>query len=231
MKKNQARGLAVILIILAVFSVISFLLPFNMTGVFWLSYIFGAASVLVQIYVLKTAFCGSNEVKSRFYGFPIARIGAVYMTVQLILSVIFMILADITPWWLAVIVFVVLLAVAAIGFISSDAMRDEIEAQDKRLEVSTSCMLTLRSLVYPLAGQCDDENAKEALRELADEFKYSDPVSSEALKEIEAELEKQVAELQTAVSEVRNSEIAGLCRKVSNTLVERNRLCKINKKK
>lgn len=230
MKKNQIRGLAVILIILAVFSVISFLLPFKMTSVFWLSYIFGAVSVLVQIYVLKTAFCGSNEVKSKFYGFPIARIGAVYMTVQLILSVIFMILADIAPWWIAVIAFVVLLAAAAIGFISSDAMRDEIEAQDTRLEINTSCMLTLRSLVYPLAGQCDDKNEKEVLRELADEFKYSDPVSSDALKEIEAELEKQVAELQTAVSEVRNPEVVALCRKVNNTLIERNRLCKLSKR-
>lgn len=130
MKKNQIRGLTVILIILAVFSVISFLLPFKTTGMFWLSYIFGAASVLVQIYVLKTAFCGSNEVKSKFYGFPIARIGVVYMIAQLILSIIFMILADFAPWWIAVIAFVVLLAAALIGFISSDAMRDEIE-QDR----------------------------------------------------------------------------------------------------
>lgn len=231
MKKNQIRGLAVILIILAVFSVISFLPPFKMTEVFWLSYIFGAISVLAQIYVLKTAFCGSNEVKSKFYGFPIARIGAVYMAVQLILSIIFMILAEIVPLWIAVIAFVVLLAVAAVGFISTDAMRDEIEAQDKRLEASTSCMITLRSLVSPLAGQCDDEKSKTALQELADEFKYSDPVSSEALKEIESELEKQVAELQMAVNEVRNSEIAPLCKRVNNTLIERNRLCKINKRK
>lgn len=92
-------------------------------------------------------------------------------------------------------------------------------------------MLTLRSLVYPLAEQCDDGNVKEVLQALADEFKYSDPVSSDALKEIEAELEKQVSELQTAVSEVRNSEIVTLCKRVNNTLVERNRLCKINKRK
>lgn len=231
MKKNQIRGLAVVFIILAVFSAISFLPPFKMTETFWLSYIFGVISVLAQIYVLKTAFSGSNKAKSRFYGFPIARISVVYMGVQLILSILFMILAEIIPLWVSAIVFVILLAVAVVGFVAADTMRDEIVKQDTKLEISTSCMTALRSIVYPLAEQCDEEKWRKILQGLSDEFKYSDPVSSEVLKEIESELENMVAELQIAVSESRNSEILPLCKKISNTLAERNRLCKLNKGK
>lgn len=231
MKKNQIRGIVVILIIFAFFSVLSFVPPFKLTGVFWLSYMFGTVSILAQIYVMKTSFCSSETVKSKFYGFPIAKLGAFYMIAQLMLSLIFMILADMAPLWLAFIIFTLLLAVAVVGFIAVDAVRDEVEKQDKMLEVSTSCMTTLKSLVAPLAGQCDDATAKKALRDLADEFKYSDPVSSNTLNEIEVELEKQVMELRAAVDEARNFEIPALCKRVNNTLIERNRLCKLNKGK
>lgn len=231
MRKNQIRALAVILLILAVFSVIAFAAPFKMTAVFWLSYIFGAVSVVAQLYVLKTAFGKSGKVKSRFYGFPIVQIGIVYMAVQLILSIVFMIMSVFVPVWAAVIAFVILFAAAAIGFISTDAIRDEIEKQDERLEADTSCMTALRSVIFSMADVCDDENAKKALRDLSDEFKYSDPVSSDSLRDIESELEEGVAKLQAEVNENSVSEIPVLCKKVNDLLAERNRLCKLNKKK
>ena len=66
-------------------------------------------------------------------------------------------------------------------------------------------------------------------KEMAEEFRYSDPVSSEALADIETELSACVDELQKAV--VDGDSVSGreLCRKVSVTLTERNRLCKLNK--
>ncbi len=231
MKKNQVRALIVILLILAVFSVIAFAAPFKMTAVFWLSYIFGVISVAVQIYVFKTAFGKSEKVKSRFYGFPVAQIGVVYMAVQLILSIVFMIFAAVVPMWVAVIFFAVLFAAAAVGFVSADAIRDEIERQDDGLETSTSCMTALRSMIYTLADKCDDGEAKKAIQNLSDEFKYSDPVSSEPLRDIESELEDGVAGLQSAVNENKVSEILPLCKKVNSLLAERNRLCRLNKKK
>ena len=229
MTKNQKRTIVVLAIVLAAFSVIAFALPFKMNGMFWLSYLFGILAIAIQIYVLKVAFNGTDSVKSKFYGFPIAQIGIIYMAVQLVLSIIFMALAAIAPIWIAVILYVIALAVAAIGFIGADAMRDEIERQDIKLETDTSCMTTLRSLVYPLAGQCEDAEAKKALEELADEFRYSDPVSSEALKTIEMELEIRVADLQKAVADGDANVISTECKKVMKTLAERNRLCKLGK--
>ena len=231
MNKFQTKGLITVLIFLVVFSLIAFLPPFAMTAVFWISYIFGAVSILAQIYVMKIAFEGDGTAKSKFYGFPIAKIGVVYMIAQLILSIVFMIMSAVIPVWLTVLIFVILLAVAAVGLIAADTVRDEINIQDNKLKTNTSCMMTLRSIVYPLAGQCEEENAKKLLQELADQFRYSDPVSSEVLNDIESELEGLVGELQTVVSEVRYTDIAPLCKRVGNTLVERNRLCKLNKGK
>jgi hypothetical protein len=78
---------------------------------------------------------------------------------------------------------------------------------------------------------CSDENAKKVLQDVADEFRYSDPVSSESLKDIENELENQVGELQLAVTEENAENIITLCKKIKITLTERNRLCKLGKRK
>jgi hypothetical protein len=231
MTKNHKRILAVIAIVFVAFTVITVALPFEKNGIFWLSYIFAIISIFAQIYVLKVAFDGADSTKSKFYGFPIAQVGVVYMCVQLVLSIIFMALSTKAPIWLAVVIYILLLALAGIGFISTDAVRDEIVRQDVKLETNVSCMTTLRSIVYPLADMCSDENAKKALQDLADEFRYSDPVSSESLKDIESELENQVGELQLAVTEGKAENILSLCKKIKITLTERNRLCKLGKRK
>lgn len=229
MTKNQTRVLAVVIIVLIAFSVIAFAVPFVKTGLFWLSYIFAVISIFAQIYVLKVAFDGAESIKSKFYGFPIAQIGFFYMAAQVVVSLVFMILSAVVPIWIAVVVDVLLLAAAAIGFIAADVVRDEVERQDVKLEADVSCMTTLRSVVYSLPAQCEDSKANKVLQELADDFRYSDPVSSNALKDIETDLENMVAQLQTAVTEENKTDILSIAKKTKNLLTERNRLCKLNK--
>ena len=231
MAKNQKRTLIVLAIVLIVFSVLAFVLPFEMNHLFWLSYLYGVFAIAVQLYVRKTAFNETDSVKSKFYGFPIVQIGIIYMAVQLLLSLIFMALAAAAPIKIAIILYVFVLAVAAVGFIGADAMRDEVERQDVKLETDTSCITTLRSQVYPLAGRCADAAAKAALTELADEFRYSDPVTSEALKTIEGDLKTAVAKLQEVVTAENAEQIKIRCREVTELLAERNQLCKLNKQR
>ena len=68
-------------ILLIVFSVITFVLPFKKNTLFWLSYAFGVFAILFQLYVLMKAFHGTESVRSRFYGFPIAKVGLIYMVI------------------------------------------------------------------------------------------------------------------------------------------------------
>ena len=120
--------------------------------------------------------------------------------------------------------------VVVIGFIAAEATRDTIEKMDNKLKNNTECMQNLRSIVYPLSGQAKDAKCKEELDKLAEEFKYSDPVSSEAIKNIENELSEMVDELQKAVVDNDSESIIGLCDKIKISLTERNRLCKLNKR-
>ena len=117
---------------------------------------------------------------------------------------------------------------AAVGFIAADAMRDEVERQDVQLKKDVSAMRALQSKVNGIVGLCGADIRPEVTK-LAEELRYSDPVSSEALAEIEAELTAYADELQAAVVDGDNASARELCRKISVTLLERNRLCKLNK--
>lgn len=231
MTKNEKRVCIVFAIILAVFAVVSLAVPFVKGGVFWLSFVFGIVAIAVQLYVLKSAFGKNESPRSKIYGFPIARIGFVYLVAQILLSFMFMAIGFICPIWIPVIIYVLLLGITAIGFIAADVTRDEIERQDVVLKANTECMQSLRSIVYPLSGQIADKDCSEILQSLTDEFKYSDPVSSESIKDIEQELTALVSELQKAVVDTDVEAIKALCQKIKVTLIERNRLCKINKKR
>ena len=230
MTKNEKRVCIVLAIILAIFVVVSLAVPFVKGGVFWLSFVFGIIAISVQLYVLKSVFGKNESPRSKFYGFPIAKIGVVYMMAQIVLSLIFMGIGFICPVWIPVVIYVVLLGGASIGFIAADVTRDEIERQDVVMKADTECMQSLRSIVYPLSGQVTDKDCSKLLQNLAEEFKYSDPVSSDAIKDIEQELSVLVDELQEAVVDADEEAINVLCQKIKISLTERNRLCKLNKK-
>ena len=70
---------------------------------------------------------------------------------------------------------------------------------------------------------------KKALEELADTARYSDPVSAPEIADIEAELVACVDELQAALVENNTADALVLSKKALATLIERNRLCKLNK--
>ena len=86
-------------------------------------------------------------------------------------------------------------------------------------------MRSLQSKVSQIASQTDDA----AIKALAEEFRYSDPVSNDAIADAEADLAAAVDELQAAYVDGDNDAVAQLCRKAAALLAERNRICKLNK--
>ena len=227
MKKNAVRGIVLMAVIAAVFSLIAFVLPVEKTAVFWIAYGCGLFAILFQLYIFKTSFDG--DVKSRFYGFPLARVGVYYLVAQLILSIAEIALAFIIPLWVVVIVNALLLALAVIGCVTTDAMRDEIIRQDVQLKKDVSRMRELQSLAASMLAQCTDEDMKQTVKKIADELRFSDPVSSNATVELEEELKNQMADIQQAVADGDASSAKMLCEKLLSSLAERNRICSISK--
>ena len=231
MKKNAIRWWVVLGVVLVVYNVLAFALPFPKTAVFAVSYLFTMIAILAQIYVIRTAFYRGEGVKSKFYGFPIAKLGVIYLAVQLIAGLVFMALGLIVPVWLPLALYVVLLGVAAAGFVAADAARDEVVRQEVKLEKDVSRMREFQAKGRALVTLNQIPEAARPLEKLAEDLRFSDPVSSEALTEIEDQLAECLAQLQEAVSAQKTEQILSVCREAERILAERNQLCKLSKAK
>lgn len=229
MRKGTVRGIAGFTVLLILYILVVFLTPFARTAVFWVSFLFTLIAFGVVAMSLYMAFVKKPDAKSKFYGFPIAKIGVIYGIAQLLVGLLFMALGKWVPVWLAVLLYAVLLGAAVIGLISADAVVEEIHSQDAKLRKNVTLMRTLQSKLNQIASQCDNTDAASAVKEFAEELRYSDPVSGDALADIERDLTAAVDELQSAVIDGDSASIKQLCRKASGILVERNRLCKLNK--
>ena len=229
--KNIKKGAVALAIVFVIFCVISFAVPFAKGSVFWVGFIFGLIAILAQAPIWIIAFKGAESARSKFYGIPIARIGVIYLIVQLILSLAAMFLAWIPsiPAWPFIVVFIIILGAAALGTIAADVTREEIERQDVQIKRDVSKMRELQSISTYLANNCKDKSLFPALNNLAEELRYSDPVSSEASAESEAELKHLLTELQASLLDQDTSAAIILCEQAQTTLAERNRICKLNK--
>ena len=228
-QKGKLQTILIVAIVLAAYLLLAFVIPFAKTAVFWLALAFTLAAFGVQLYVLKLSFTKGKDARSKFYGFPIARIGAVYLIVQIILSFLFMAIAKICAAWIAAIVFVLLLAAAAVGVIAADAMRDEVERQDAQLKTDVTAMRALQSRAAALVSRCEDAALKSDAQKLSDAFRYSDPVTNDATKGAEHELSACMDELERAMLEHDSESAKILMKRTAAQLAERNRLCKLNK--
>ena len=225
MKKDTVRALIVMIVTLAVYNLIVFVVPFVRTAAFWVSYGFTLLAFLVVTASVYIAIIKKPDARSRFYGFPIARIGVLYGIAQLITSLVVMALAVLIPWWIPLVVYAIGFAAAVLGLVSAEAVVDGVQTLDVKLKKDVSLMRSLQSKVSQLAAQTDDA----AIKALAEELRYSDPVSNDAIAGVETDLAAAVDMLQSAFVDGDREAVAQLCRKASALLSERNRLCKLNK--
>ena len=229
MKKDTIRAGIGLGVLLVLYILVAFLIPFVHTATFWVSFVFTLIAFGVVGASFYIAFIINPDAKSRFYGFPIAKIGVMYGAAQLLAGLIFMALGLWIPVWAAVLVYAIALGAAVIGLISADAVVEEIHNQDGKLQKNVALMRALQSKLNQMAAQCDDPDAASAVKKFAEELRYSDPVSSDALADIERDLTAAVEELQSAIVDGDSAATKQLCRKASGILAERNRLCKLNK--
>ena len=225
MKKDTLRAAVIAITVLIGYNFAVFMIPCWKGATFWISWGFTLLAFVIAGIAIYISMIKKPDAKSRFYGFPIAKIGFIYLVAQVAFGGICMALGHMIPWWLATVVDAIGLALTVIGLISAEAVVSEILVQDEKLKKNVTLMRTLQSKVNQMVSQSEDP----AIKALAEEFRYSDPVSGNALAEIERDLCAAVDELQAAVVDGDSEAVSKLCRKASAVLSERNRLCKLNK--
>ena len=227
MKHNWTRYALILVILALVYSAIAFTLPFTRNAVFYMAYGCSMLLILMQMLIALRAFGGKQKAASMLYGTPMVRVGWIMAAVQLVGGFVLMSLARLLPVLYTALAEAIFLGVAVILLVITDAQKETLASQDKRLKDQIQTMRQLQAY----AEQMTEEHQQllPMLQKLSKEMRFSDPVSSEATAQIEEILKQDMEDLRSALDTKDEQQAAAACSKALRTLSERNRICRQNK--
>ena len=220
--KKKVMAYAVLAILFALFNVIAFAIPTEKTATFWIAYAFSVVAFAIQIGVWKFAFKGADTLNSKFLGIPLISVGARYLAVQVVAFAVFMAF-PVLPTWIPIVVCFVFLGISVICLIGTETGREEINRVEEKVEKKVFYIKSLQVDVELLAESESDPEIKAKLLKLADKIRFSDPMSSDALTEVEETIANKIEELKTAENK------SSLIATINLLLTERNKKTKILK--
>lgn len=229
-KKSFLYAIISFAVVLVAYCIVFLVVPFPKSASSWIAFGFTVLAICLCGIVFMYAFRGKIS-KSKLYGFPVFKIALIYAALQLAVGVAICVIAAFVnvPVWIPIVVFVILLALAALGFIATDSAKSIIEQIDAETS-STQTIDKLRLSVAAIADDCTDAEVKRDIQKLGELLRFSDPVSCPETEEAEAELWDKIDQLSGTVHEKMFTESAALIGEITNCLNARNRLCKISKK-
>lgn len=229
-KKNKS--------IISIYGILAFIyllafviIPFPKNAASWISFAFTIISFVLSLGITVYVFGKDGELKSKIYGFPIFKIAYMYPLVQFIAGVIICIIAAFVdvPYWVALLLSLIILGFSAIGVIATDNVRDIIESSETEIDRVTKATKMFNLNIASVMGACTDSAVKKELEKLSEDFRFSDPVSNDATEDIENIIMEKLEILKLNIVSSSNEENIEKIAEIKNLLAERNRICKASK--
>lgn len=196
------------------------------TAVFWISWLFMLAAFAAM--TVSGVILGKRGLFLRdwLFGFPIVRHSTVYLIAELLASILFILFEDAVRPGLAFGLQFLLLCIYGVCAVSCFLSKETIDDVHTRVSDKTRFIRLLCVDAEMLVEKCPDPATKEECRRLAEAIRYSDPVSSEALFELEKELSLTVSKCDDAIEAGDFTAARELCARAALQLTERNKKCK-----
>ena len=221
--------LLVSVLLLTAYNVVAFAFGFERNMIYWVSYGFSTLAILLQTYITYLAFNSAETPKSKFYGFPILNVGLWYLIIQIIAGMGLMSMSSKISFGIALTSQVIIFVVAIMGIITSHSVREIITVQDNQLKEETETMKTLYNEAVKLTFKVTGTEFESDVQKIADEIKYSDPVSSMCTIALEKEMSNLILEIEHIILGKDSDDVKKSLSKFSQILEQRNSVCKLSK--
>lgn len=230
MKNGMKSALSIWAILLVVYNVVLFIIAgFDCGEAFWISYVFVLIAFISMLIVGK--LLGDDLVRLRdwIFGFPMISVTYGYVVIEIVLATIFMLLDSELEWQLPFVIQFIVLAAYAVLVIGCFYAKRTINDVQTKVKDKTNFIRMLRADAEMLVEKTQDPEMRMMCRKLAEDIRFSDPMSSEALFELEKEIALAVATCSDAlaINDIPNAK--AYCNKASVLLLERNKKCKVLK--
>lgn len=214
----------ILAVILVTYNILYFVIPFNRSlsaGSYWTTY---GVTLFLILFMCIIVFIGigDKKAKSRIFGVPILYLGYSVLVTQFVIDAAIMIAGN---WisiqtWITVIIETLLLAAFFISLIKKTAYKDTIKRVDAK-EYKEVYIRDLRIELETIYNMVEEPTLKKILEKLYETAKYTDPVSSKEVVEIEDQISLEVEKLKKTIKENDYESARVIATEVDSLLKER----------
>lgn len=133
------------------------------------------------------------------------------------------------PYWVGIILDVLIVAFYAVAIISSKATADTIENIDNKVKTQTFFIKSLTVDAESLLSRAKSDETKAIAKKIYEAICYSDPMSNETLSSVESQITIKFNEFSNAVIEDNKSHAETLGNELIILVNDRNKKCKLLK--
>ena len=232
MKKSKVLFIAAMLAVAFIAYVVCVFVIFGIedhNAVFWVSFGFAVAAFLTVTISVCILRMQGLRLRDWIFGFPIIKHGAVYLTLEIAVSIAFIALEKHIPFAVAFIAQFLILCVFLMFAISAFMAKETRQQVHDNVTARTANVKMLRAKSETLVDKCPDEETRRAFVALAEKIRFSDPVSSDALFDIENKISVTLDICADALDENNAETALKYCAKADKLMNERNTLCRTQK--
>lgn len=219
-------------IVLIVFNVITFAVPITVnvnkfTPSFWIGYAFITLIFIAQL-VCSIVFFKQDSKEKRFLNIPVISLSYTALLVSIIVGAVAMVV-PFMPYWVGIILDMLIVAFYAITIIASKAAADTIENIDNKVKAQTFFIKSLTVDAERLLPRAKSDETKAIAKKVYEAIRYSDPMSNEALSSVESQIAIKFNDFSNAVIEDNKPTAKAIGNELIILVNDRNTKCKLSK--
>ncbi len=209
-----------------------FLIPFPHGAIFWSAYAFLMASIVVNAVVIYVSASEILLPKKGISYYPLLRISSIYLIVQGIVSLIFFIADYYMPSilvWIPLVLSLIIFGIAVGLIIAAHSGIKIVEEVGEKTKEEISFITNLMAETEILRRQVLENDLKMKLNSLYETVRFSDPVSSPVLADVEMRIRDELNILKATVTLQETEKAIESIQKLTALIYERNQKCKLSK--
>lgn len=218
---------------LILFNIICFVTPDEINGFlkfdgsFWIGYVCIMVAFVGQ---LACAYFALNQEdnKRTFYNISIVSISYSSLILTIIIGSICMVIPNL-PSWLGGIICLLILGFKAIAVVKAIAVAEIVGSIDEKIERKKFFIKAIQVDAEHLYGTIKIDELKEPVRKVYEALRFSDPISNDALEDVELSIKNEFSVFEDAVNRQDKESVNKSSELLLALIDKRNKKCKLLK--
>lgn len=196
---------------------------------FWIAWVFSSFAFIGNLVCAWFTFKTEN-LQKLFYKLPLVTISWSALCAMLIADGVFILIPNF-PGWLTAIISLAILAFNAIAVIKAVWAADIVETVDVKVKTQTAFIKCITVDAEGLVARAKSEAVKAECQKVYEAIRYSDPMSSSELSDIETSIAVIFKDLSGVVDDDNGEKVKEIADKLIVLVDDRNKKCKLLKQR